>query len=72
MAFYSELADADKVTGTAIVTSGIWQDGVSNITTFFPIFVSLEKKTVSGAIIFTPFCINFFLKLSCKFFCFIY
>ena len=35
MAFYSELADADKVTGTAIVTSGIWQDGVSNITTFF-------------------------------------
>ena len=35
MAFYSELAPADKVTGTAIVTSGIWQDGVSNITTFF-------------------------------------
>ena len=35
MAFYSELASTDKVTGTAIVTSGIWQDGVSNITTFF-------------------------------------
>ena len=35
MAFYSELAPADKVTGVAIVTSGIWQDGVSNITTFF-------------------------------------
>ena len=35
MAFYSELADADKVTGTAIVTSGIWQAGVSNITTVF-------------------------------------
>ena len=34
--------------------------------------VSIEKKTVSGAIIFTPFFKNFFLKLFCKFICFIY
>ena len=35
MAFYSEFADTDKVTSVGVVTSGIWQDGVSNITTFF-------------------------------------
>ena len=35
MAFYSDFADADKVTSVGVVTSGIWQDGVSNITTFF-------------------------------------
>jgi hypothetical protein len=35
MAFYSDFTDADKVTSVGVVTSGIWQDGVSNITTFF-------------------------------------
>ena len=35
MAFYSDFADTDKVTSVGVVTSGVWQDGVSNITTFF-------------------------------------
>ena len=49
MAFYSELADADKVTGTAIVTSGIWQDGVSNITTGGVLKVDTNTSSVPSS-----------------------
>ena len=35
MAFYKNLTNEDRVNDTAIVTSGLFQDGASNITTFF-------------------------------------
>ena len=35
MAFFKDLTDDDKVSDVAIVTSGLFQDGASNITTFF-------------------------------------
>ena len=35
MAFYKNLTNEDKVNDTAIVTSGLFQDGASSITTFF-------------------------------------
>ena len=37
MAFYKELDAESKMEDVAIVTSGVFQDGVSNITTFFTI-----------------------------------
>ena len=40
---------------------------VGSISTFFPILVSLEKKTVSGPFILTPFFKNLSLSLFCKF-----
>jgi len=35
MAFYKNLTNEDRVNDTAIVTSGLFQDGAANITTFF-------------------------------------
>ncbi len=35
MAFYKQLDADSKIQDVAIVTSGVFQDGVSNITTFF-------------------------------------
>ena len=35
MAFYKNLTEDDKVSDVAIVTSGVFQDGASSITTFF-------------------------------------
>lgn len=35
MAFYKQLDEDSKIQDVAIVTSGVFQDGVSNITTFF-------------------------------------
>ena len=35
MSIYKDLEQDDKVTNQATVTSGLFQDGASNITTFF-------------------------------------
>jgi len=46
MAFYSEFADTDKVTSVGIVTSGIWQDGVSNILHFLRHLLSIQIQVI--------------------------
>ena len=46
MAFYKQLDADSKIQDVAIVTSGVFQDGVSNISTFF---TSSTQYTNTGA-----------------------